>query len=92
MKEAFTNNADFSSMKKEKDIMISGIIQKTFIKVDEIGTEVAEVTVIVMRIMCAFPSEPDPIMKVDHPFLFVISNNNLPQSNAIIFISKIESF
>ena len=92
MKDAFTNNADFSSMKKKKDIMISRIIHKTFIKVDEIGTEAAAVTAVVKKMMCAFPSEPDPIMKVDHPFLFVISNNDLPQSNDIIFISKVESF
>jgi serpin B len=92
MKDAFTNNADFSSMKKEKDIMISRIIHKTFIKVDEIGTEAAAVTAVFMKAMCAFPSQPDPVMKVDHPFLFVISNNDLPQSNDIIFISKVESF
>ena len=91
MREAFTNNADFSSMKKEKDIKISRIIHKTFIKVDEKGTEAAAVTAVVMRMMCAFPPEPDPIMKVDHPFLFIISNSDLPHENDIIFISKVES-
>ena len=55
MKEAFTNNADFSSMKKEKDISISRIIHKTFIKFDEKGTEAAAVTAIVMRCMAASP-------------------------------------
>ena len=91
MKEAFTKNADFSAMKKEKDIFISQIIHKTFIKVDEKGTEAAAATAVVMRCMGALPQDPIPIMKVDHPFLFIIGNNDLPQGNDMIFISKIES-
>ena len=91
MKEAFTNNADFSNMRKEKDIYISRIIHKTFIKVDEKGTEAAAVTAVVMRMMCAMPPEPVPVMKVDRPFLFIIGNNDLPHENDIIFITKIES-
>ena len=55
MKDAFTGNADFSIMKKEKDIYISRIIHKTYIKVDEKGTEAAAVTAVVMRCMRAFP-------------------------------------
>ena len=91
MKEAFTNSADFSAMKKEKDIYISKIIHKTFIKVDEEGTEAAAVTAVFMKMMCAFPPEPVPVMKIDHPFLFIIGNTDLPQSNDIIFVSKVES-
>ena len=91
MKEAFINSADFSAMRKEKNIYISQIIHKTFIKVDEKGTEVAAATAVVMRAMCTFPPEPVPIMKVDHPFLFIIGNNDLPHENDMIFITKIES-
>ena len=89
MKDAFNGNADFSIMKKEKDIFISSIIHKTYIKVDEKGTEAAEVTAIVMRYKSAL-LEPIPVMKVDHPFLFVIRNNDLQPGNDIIFISKVE--
>ena len=35
MKQAITSSADFSAMRKEKDIYISSIIHKTFIKIDE---------------------------------------------------------
>ena len=90
MKEAFTNNADFSAMKKEKDIYISRIIHKTFIKVDEQGTEAAAATAVVMRCF-GLSINQDPIMKVDHPFLFMIGNNSLPHGNDMIFISKVES-
>ena len=89
MKDAFNGNADFSIMKKEKDIFISSIIHKTYIKVDEKGTEAAAVTAIVMRYKSAL-LEPIPVMKVDHPFLFVIRNNDLQPGNDIIFISKVE--
>ena len=92
MKDAFDGNADFSNMKKEKDIYISRIIHKTYIKVDEKGTEAAAVTAVVMRCMAAFPPDPIPVMKVDHPFLFVIKNNDLELGNDIIFISKVECF
>ena len=85
MKDAFIGNADFSIMKKEKDIYISWIIHKTYIKVNEKGTEAA--SAMVMRCKCA-PPEPILIMKVDHPFLFVIRNNDLQPGNDIIFISK----
>ena len=91
MKDAFTGIADFSIMRKEKDIYISSIIHKTYIKVDEKGTEAAAVTAVVMRCMAAFPSDPIPVMKVDHPFLFVIRNTDLQPGNDIVFISKVES-
>ena len=90
MMDPFSPNADFSAMKKEKDIHIDQIIHKTFIKVDEEGTEAAAVTAVVME-NCAFSPEPLPIMNVDHPFLFIIGNNDLPLGNDMIFISKVES-
>ena len=77
-------------MRKEKDIKISRIIHKTFIKVDEQGNEAAAVTAVVMRMMCA-PQEPDPIMNINHPFLFIIGNNDLPYGHNMIFVSKVES-
>ena len=92
MKEAFTNKADFSIMKKEKDIWISRIIHKTYIKVDEKGTEAAAVTAVVMRgPTIAIRPDPIPVMKVDHPFLFIIRSNDLQIRNDIIFMSKVES-
>ena len=41
MVEAFSNKADFSAMKKDNGLYIGRIIHKTFIKVDEEGTEAA---------------------------------------------------
>ena len=88
MKEAFSN-ADFSVMKKEKDIFISRVIHKTYIKVDEQGTEAAAVTAVVMK-RCMRP-DPTVIKNVNHPFLFIIRSGNLPAENNIIFFTKVES-
>ena len=91
MVDPFSNDADFSSMKKEKDIKIGRIIHKTFIKVDEEGTEAAAVTAVVMLTLgCVSTMERDPVMNVDHPFLFIIRSNDLPPEHDILFFSKVE--
>ena len=89
MKSAF-GNADFSVMSKEKDILISRVIHKTFIKVDEKGTEAAAVTAVVMRTKAAIPKDPPKVMNVNHPFLFIIRSKDLPSGHDILFFTKIE--
>ena len=88
MKEAFSD-ADFSAMRKEKDIKIGRIIHKTFIKIDEKGTEAAAATAVVMRKMMA--PRPMPVMNVNHPFLFIIRADELPFGHDMLFVSKVES-
>ena len=91
MIEPFSANADFSAMRKEKDIRIGRIIYKTFIKIDEEGTEAAAVTAVVMRKNAvAFNPEPTPIMNVNHLFLLIIRSNDLPSEHDMLFVSKVE--
>ena len=90
MHDAFNAGvADFSVMKKEKDIYISNIIHKTYIKVDEEGTEAAAVTAVKTR--DGFSFNDIQVMKVDHPFLFIIRSKDLQPGNDMIFIAKVES-
>ncbi|ORX75987.1 hypothetical protein BCR32DRAFT_296548 [Anaeromyces robustus] len=91
MVQAFSENADFSSMIKSEDVKIGRIIHKTYIKIDEEGTEASAATAVVMvkKSVSLFETRI-PIMKVNSPFLFIIRNENLPCGNDIIFISKIE--
>ncbi len=90
--EAFKEEANFSLMKKAQKIFIGNVIHKTFIKVDEEGTEAAAVTAVVMRSKGLNKKPPqDIIMEVDHPFLFIIRTDNFPLGYDILFISKIES-
>ena len=69
MPTAFTPLADFSRL-SEVETYISLIKQKTFIQVDEQGTEAAAVTIGVVA-DSALPDEPKEFI-ADRPFLFVI--------------------
>lgn len=88
MKKAFDmKDADFSGITGRKDLFISGIFHKAFIKVEEKGTEAAAATAVVMELKSA----PPPIGKVkefraDHPFLFCIQDNS---TGSILFIGKV---
>ena len=84
----FNDSADFSGMTREHKLKIGRIIHKTFIKVDEEGTEAAAATVVVMTKRCFIPTLA---MNVDHPFLFIIRSDDLPPEHDILFASKIES-
>ncbi|MCK4980282.1 MAG: serpin family protein, partial [Candidatus Delongbacteria bacterium] len=71
MKDAFKKGADFSKMTGTKELYISAIIHKTFIEVDEKGTEAAAATAVVMRMKGA-PPKLCPEFKADHPFFYFI--------------------
>ena len=87
MNNAFNDNADFSDMYKGSKIYIGRVIHKTYIKVDEKGTKAAAATAVVMRMKGI---SIDPVMNVNHPFLFIIRADNLPAGHDILFISKVE--
>jgi serpin B len=83
--------ADFSEMRKEKDLFISKVIQKTYLKVDEEGTEAAAVTAIKMEnTIESYDDEPKIIIPfiIDRPFLFIIRNKNMPKNYDMLFISN----
>ena len=91
METAFTNNADFTGLRKEGNLKIDEVIHKTYLKVDEEGTEAAGVTGITIVPTIANPdSEIVYRMKVNRPFLFFLRNKILPVDNDLLFVSKIE--
>ena len=80
---AFTDQADFSRMFKPGGLAIDEVKHKTFVKVDEEGTEAAAVT----SVGIVPTSLPQIIsMRIDHPFIFVIREN---RSQTMLFIGKI---
>ena len=84
------DTADFSSLIKSKKICISRIIHSSYIKIDEKGTEAAAVTAVATRGRASLP-EKNIIMDINHPFLFIIRNKDLPAGHDILFISKVEN-
>ena len=89
---AFNNNADFSNIRNQNDLLIDDIIHKTYLKVNEDGTEAAAVTIVEMDEGAMEPREELKIynMIINRPFLFIIRNGRLPKNYDIIFISKVE--
>jgi len=82
---AFSDFADFSRISQKYGLKISEVLHKTFVEVNEEGTEAAAVTSIGMELTgTGGPSKP--YMRVDHPFIFAIREH---QSGTIIFIGKI---
>lgn len=91
VKLAFEVKADFSNIRSQNDLMIDEIIHKTYLKVNEEGTEAAAVTMISMKLTSMAPQfEMIYYMIVNRPFLFILRNEEFPKYHDIIFISKIE--
>ena len=84
-----SGHADFSSMIKSEKFYISQIIHSTYIKIDEKGTEAAAVTAVNYR--GGIKPKRNIIMYINHPFLFIIRNKDLPSGHDILFISKVEN-
>lgn len=78
MPSAF-RNADFSGMTDSRDLFISNVIHKTFIEVNEEGSEAAASTGIVMK-------RGGAMFRVNHPFLFLIREN---KTGSILFLGRI---
>ncbi len=80
---AFSDNADFSKMRSENDIKISKVKHKTYINLDEKGTEAAAVTSVEM-VFTSLPNEKDTFyMEVNKPFFFAITDR---ESKEILFM------
>ncbi len=78
--------ADFTKMRKSGDLWINKVKHKTFVEVNEEGTEAAAVTSVEMMESCIPGTPLDFQMRVDRPFIFVIREHN---SQTILFMGKI---
>jgi serpin B len=65
------------------DLLISLVKQKTYVRIDEEGTEAAAVTVVVISVTSA---PPTPTLIVDRPYLFAIRER---LSGTVLFIGAV---
>jgi serine protease inhibitor len=79
----FEPAADFSIMYKNVEVWIDSVKHRTLLEVNEEGTEAAAVTVVEMTLG---PQPPGFWFRADHPFVFMIREN---ESGTILFIGKI---
>ena len=81
MKKAFTNSAEFTKLNEGTPLKINDIIHKTFIAVDEKGTEAAAVTAISAVGASMEKPKEYTYMYVDHSFIYMIKDNRVKDSN-----------
>jgi serine protease inhibitor len=82
MGNAFSDGADFTGIRKAGNLAISDVIHKTYVNVDEKGTEAAAATAVGMRLT----SLPMDLIRLDRPFVFVLREKT---SGAILFLGRI---
>lgn len=88
---AFTDFANFTGLREEGNLKIDDVLHKTYLKVNENGTEAAAVTAVTVRTTSAKPVHENIYqMKINKPFLFFLRSKKLPLDNDLLFMSKIE--
>lgn len=86
----FSPKAQFGGISKTP-LTVGDILQKTYIKVDEKGTEAAAATAVIMRLTSAAPAKKRPIeMTVDRPFVYFLveTTTNTPVFAGIVMNPK----
>lgn len=89
IQKAFTDEADFTKMCSLAGVSIGMILQKTYLEVNEAGTEAAAVTIGGMSTSTGEPIEFNPwpsVVSFDHPFGYIIRENS---TGAILFAGKV---
>ena len=84
MKSAF-GNADFGRMTPGGGLAISDVVHKTFLAIDEKGTEAAAATAVIMQSSARQPQAPLEV-RVDRPFVFAIQHTG---SGACLFLGHV---
>ena len=87
MPSAFdADRADFSGIDGRRDMVISEVVHKAFVEVDEKGTEAAAATGVIMtRAMAVAPQRP-VVFKADHPFVFMIRERS---TGSLLFLGRV---
>ncbi|KAF4082431.1 hypothetical protein AMELA_G00151710 [Ameiurus melas] len=87
MVDAFDKvKCDFSHMSPCDDLVLSKVVHKSFVEVNEEGTEAAASTAVVMMMRCAML--PPECFVADHPFLFFIQHK---PTRSILFCGRYSS-
>lgn len=75
-----------SDAPEARDLVLSQVVHKAFVDVNEEGTEAAAATIAVVATVAARIEPPIPEFRADHPFLFLIRD---AQSGAILFLGRV---
>jgi serpin B len=78
------DQADFSGMDGTRELVLQDVIHKTYVKVDERGTEAAAATALAVETL-GMPRQPREV-RVDHPFLFLIVDK---RNSCVLFMGRL---
>ncbi|XP_034438857.1 leukocyte elastase inhibitor-like [Hippoglossus hippoglossus] len=81
------SKADLSGMNGKRGLVLSKVVHKAFVEVNEEGTEAAAATAAVVIVKCS-GSEKEEHFTADHPFLFFIRHN---KTKSILFLGRLSS-
>jgi serpin B len=79
-----SGQADFSGMDGKKELFITDVLHKAFIKVNEKGTEAAAATAVIVG-TTSMPPPPVPF-HVDRPFVYLIRDL---ETGAVLFLGRV---
>ncbi|XP_036047005.1 neuroserpin [Onychomys torridus] len=81
--EIFNKDANLTAMSDKKELFLSKIVHKSFIEVNEEGSEAAAASgmIAISRMAVLYPQ-----VIVDHPFLFLIKNR---KTGTILFMGRV---
>jgi serpin B len=86
MPTAFSNAADLSGMDGTDMLFISDVVHKAFVDVSEEGTEAAAATAVIVNLKSAPGGDTTPVFRADHPFVFLIVEED---SGTILFAGRV---
>jgi serpin B len=84
MKRAFSNAAELGGVAGGPELKITDVIHRTFVRVDERGTEAAAATGVPMGLKSMPP--PPTLMLVDHPFLYYLWDTS---AGRVLFVGRV---
>ncbi|HOQ05074.1 MAG TPA: serpin family protein [Anaerohalosphaeraceae bacterium] len=82
--DGFSMTADFSGITGGKDLFLTNVLHKAFVKVDEEGTEAAAATGAVMKLVSI--QAPLPVFRADKPFVFLIQDK---PTGTVLFVGRV---
>jgi serpin B len=82
---AFRGQADLRGI-ADADLQIAKVVHKTFLRIDEKGTEAAAATGVQIEVT-SMPAVQPPTLRADHPFIVLIRDH---RTQAIVFMGRIE--
>jgi serpin B len=83
--DAFARTADFSAISHEPGFALDQVLHKTYVDLDEVGTEAAAVT---MPMLCGAGMPRDIVeLRIDRPFVFAIRD---APTGTVLFVGRVE--